>query len=229
MWLWDPAEYNLQVFYNQGDLLQIWLCLWKKTYYHNLLHYNQHGYKEIFNLTNQFLIRNVTPSLLPSSSNLQSAMDFNEFFCDKINWIMVGQNTSTVKVNTNYIEDAYETKHRFDTFQTVIDEEVLRIINKPATNLCELDALPMHLLKQHKDTVLPSITSIVNAPLQSSTMPANMKSALVCPLLKKLGLPLIKKNYRPVSNLFYISKVIEWAECNQLTRYVESTSKLEEC
>ena len=71
--------------------------------------------------------------------------------------------------------------------------------------------------------------SIVNASLQSSTMPANMKSALVHPLLKKLGLPLIKKNYRPVSNLSYISKVIEWAVCNQLTRYVETTGKLEEC
>ena len=37
------------------------------------------------------------------------------------------------------------------------------------------------------------------------------------------------KNYRPVSNLSYISKVIEWAVCNQLTRYVETTSILEEC
>ena len=135
---------------------------------------------------------------------------------------MVGLNTSTVKANTNYIEDGYETEHRFDTFQTLNDEEVLRIINKSATKSCELEALPTHILKQHKDIVPPSITSIVNASLQSSTMSANMKSALVHPLLKKLGLPLIEKNYRHVSKLSYISKVIEWAVCNQLTRYVES-------
>ena len=78
---------------------------------------------------------------------------------------MVGLNTSTVKANTNYIEDGYEIEHRFETFQTLNDEEVLRIINKSATKSCELDALPMHLLKQHKDIVLPSITSIVNASL----------------------------------------------------------------
>ena len=106
----------------------------------------------------------------------------------------------------------------FNTFQTLNDDEVLRIINKSATKSHELDALPTHLLKQHKDIVLPSIMSIVNASLQSSTMPANMKSALVCPLLKKLGLPLVKKNYRPVSNPSYISKVIEGAVYNQLTR-----------
>ena len=134
-----------------------------------------------------------------------------------------------MKANTKYIEDGYEIEHRFDTFQALNDEEVLRIINKSATKSCELDALPMHLLKQHKDIVLPSITSIVNALLKRSTIPANMKSALVCPLLKKLGLPLIKKKYRPVSNLSYISKVIEWAVCNQLTRYMETTGKLEGC
>ena len=106
---------------------------------------------------------------------------------------MVGLCTSTVKAKTNYTEDGYETEHRFDTFQTLNEEEVLRIINKSATKSCELDALPAHLLKQHKDIVLQSITSIVNALLQSSTMPTNMKSVLVHPLLKKLGLALIKR------------------------------------
>ena len=168
------------------------------------------------------------PPLPPNNSDLQLAMDFNKFLCDKINQIMVGLNTSTVKANTNYIEDGYETKHRFNTFQTLNNDEVLRIINKSATKSCELDALPMHLLNQHQDIVLQSITSIVNALLQSSKMPANMKPALVHPLLKKPGLPLIKKNYRPVSNLSYISKVIEQAVCIQLTRYVETTGKLEE-
>ena len=143
----------------RGGMLQIRLSLWKKTYYYNLLHDNYHDYKQIFKLTNQLLFRNIMPPLPPSNSDLQLAMHFNEFFCDKINQIMVGLNTSTVKANSNYIEDGNEA----------------------------------HLLKQCKDKVLPSITSIVNASLQSSTMLANMKSALVCPLLKKLGLPLIGK------------------------------------
>ena len=107
------------------------------------------------------------PPLPPSNSDLQLAMDFNKFFCDKISQIMVGLSTSTVMANTNYIEDGYETEHRFDTFQTLNDEEVLRIINKSATKSCELDALPTHLLKQHNDIVLPSITSIVNAALKA--------------------------------------------------------------
>ena len=58
---------------------------------------------------------------------------------------MVGLSTSTVRANTNYTEDGYETKHRFDTFQTLNDEEVFRIINKSPTKSCELEALPTHL------------------------------------------------------------------------------------
>ena len=35
--------------------------------------------------------------------------------------------------------------------------------------------------------------------------------AVVRPPLKKIGLELIKSNYRPVSNLTFISKIMEWA------------------
>ena len=37
----------------------------------------------------------------------------------------------------------------------------------------------------------------------------NGKTTVVRPLLKKVGLELIFPNYRPVSNLTFISKVIE--------------------
>ena len=94
-------------------------CL-EKTYHHNLLHDNQHDYKEIFKLTNQPLFRNIMPKLPPNNSDLQLAMDFNKFFCDKINQIMVGLNASTVKANTNYIEDGYETEDRFNTFKPLM-------------------------------------------------------------------------------------------------------------
>ena len=222
----DPTEYNLQAFYSQRRFVANLDKSLEKTYYHNLT-WQPSWLQGDLQAYQQLLFRNIMSPLPPSNSDLQLAMDFNEFFCDKINWIMVGLSTSAVKANTNYIEDGCDTEHRFDTFQTLNDEEVLRIINKSATKSCELDALPMHLLKQHK--VLPSITSIVNASLQSSAMPANMKSALVHPLQKKLGLALIKKNYRPVSNLSYIPKVIEQAVCSQLTRYIETTGKLKEC
>ena len=43
--------------------------------------------------------------------------------------------------------------------------------------------------------------------------------ALIKPLLKKLGLELVDKNYRPVSNLEFLGKLIERAVAIQLVDF----------
>ena len=53
--------------------------------------------------------------------------------------------------------------------------------------------------------LLPIIVKNVNQTLLSSIMPSELKSATVTPLIKKS----VYKNYWPVSNLTYLSKVIE--------------------
>ena len=51
-------------------------------------------------------------------------------------------------------------------------------------------------------------------------MPDVLKHAVVKPLLKKLDLELINKNYRPVSNLSFLSKLIEAAVIKQYTAHL---------
>ena len=51
------------------------------------------------------------------------------------------------------------------------------------------------------DVLLPVITKIINLSLESGSFASNWKCALVNPLLKKTGLDLVFKNYRPVSNV----------------------------
>ena len=60
VWLHDPTEYNLQAFYNQRRFVANLGKSLEKTYYHNLLHDNQHDYKGTFKLTNQLLFRNTS-------------------------------------------------------------------------------------------------------------------------------------------------------------------------
>ena len=60
------------------------------------------------------------------------------------------------------------------------------------------------------DDLLPHLTIIINDSLHSGLFPSVFKSAIVKPLLKKTILnPDILKNYRPVSNLFFLSKILE--------------------
>lgn len=55
------------------------------------------------------------------------------------------------------------------------------------------------------------ITKIIKLSLQTGKFAVPWKCALVLPLLKKLGLELSLKNYRPVSNLQYVSQLTEEA------------------
>ena len=64
------------------------------------------------------------------------------------------------------------------------------------------------------------ITQIINVSLQLGDMSLSLKRAIINPLLKKLGLELIKKNYRPLSNLAFISKLIEEAVAVQLIEHL---------
>ena len=51
--------------------------------------------------------------------------------------------------------------------------------------------------------------------------PPSLKNSIVTPLLKKPSLdPELLKNYRPVSNLTFISKTIERAVANQINGHV---------
>ena len=107
-------------------------------------------------------------------------------------------------------------------FAPMSEKEVREIIMSMKSKCCELDALPTSLLKRMIDVCLPSITKIVNLSLEMGQFTYQWKVAIVRLLLKKLGLDLIKKNYRPVSNLSFLSKVIKKAMLKQLNEHCDN-------
>ena len=136
------------------------------------------------------------------------ANDFSAFFYNKILTI-----TSELGLPGLYKCGSMTTS--FSGTPTFMDETEIQIRNiiklSPAKS-CELDPLPTWLLMQCIAELVPTITDIVNMSLRDSLMPKSLKTALIRPLLKKSGLDSdILKNYGPVSNLTFISKVIEKA------------------
>ena len=51
---------------------------------------------------------------------------------------------------------------------------------------------------------------------QNAIVPSAFKHAIVLPVLKKIILQLLFKNYRPISNLAYLSKIMEKVACSRL-------------
>ena len=75
---------------------------------------------------------------------------------------------------------------------------------------CVSDPFPTKLLISHVSSIIGVILHIVNLSLTSGVFPLSCKSSVIVPLIKKPGLDAeILKNYRPVANLTFLSKVIE--------------------
>ena len=77
-------------------------------------------------------------------------------------------------------------------------------------------------------TLLPILTNFINMSLQSACMPAQLKEAMVKPKVKKDSLdPEQYSNFRPTSNLKFVSKITEKAVACQLKDYL-TDNNLEE-
>ena len=89
------------------------------------------------------------------------------------------------------------------------------------TKTYELDDIPTGILKSMLPKVIGLINKIVNMSLEGGEFSTKWKVAVVCPLLKKSGLELIRPNYRLVSNLPFISKVAERGMLLQISQHCD--------
>ena len=83
----------------------------------------------------------------------------------------------------------------------------------------------LHLASNCLPYLLPAITDIVNASLRTGSFPTAFKTAVVRPVLKKNNLDSNDlENYRPVSNLPFISKLLEKTVLQQLNNHLSNNN-----
>ena len=101
-----------------------------------------------------------------------------------------------------------------------------KVVRESSNASRRLDLVPTRQVTSCLDVLASSITELVNLSLLSGCVPENWRTAVVIPLLKKPGLDLVYKNFRPVSNLPFISKVVEKAALQQLLVHCEKNAPL---
>ena len=195
----------------------------KAEYYCTMVDEAGRNMKKLFDVTNTLLGR-TTPTLFPNSTDGVPLADrFNTFFVDKISRIMCRIDARAEATTTEYQAPRLhgdETLYEF-TDSTVAD--IKHIILHSTSKTCALDPVPTSILKDNAETFAPLIMKIVNASLQSGTVPADMKHALVTPLHKRHGLDTNNlANYRPVSNIGFVSKVLERYVANAMREHVDN-------
>ena len=97
------------------------------------------------------------------------------------------------------------------------DEELSRLVKKIASQSCCLDPIPASLLGYCISDLLPVIRRVLKMSFDSTVVPTTMKKAVLCPVLKKVSLDFEDfSNFRPVSNLKFLSKIVEKAAAVRL-------------
>ena len=85
-----------------------------------------------------------------------------------------------------------------------------------------LTPIPIKLLLQVISEVTPLIHFIVNDSLKRGVFPDCIKNALVRPVIKDENGDINSlKNYRPISNLPFVSKILEKCVQRQLVKHLE--------
>jgi hypothetical protein len=109
-------------------------------------------------------------------------------------------------------------------FEPVTVEEVQEILRLPASaKSSPVDIIPSKLLQLCPALFSHLITTLANKSFTQATFPTAFKHSQVTPLLKKPHLdPAIPSNYRPISNLPTIGKVIERLAQNRMRPHISS-------
>ena len=175
--------------------------------------------KSLFRVMIHLLKRKSEPKLPSFTSAADLSNRFANYLSDKITNIHTVILEKQKQDDYDYEPPSVNTRNliSFDTFCPVTIEEICKTIMCCPTTSCVLDPLPMQLLKTNVDILSPVITRIVNLSLTTEKCPSSQKSAIITPLLKKASLdPESLKNYRPVSNLTFVSKLLERMVAKQL-------------
>ena len=166
--------------------------------------------KSVFKLVNGLL--NKTKKILPNhNSEKQLADDFATFFSKKLLISTVCYRLNKIDLIMMLILSFDETVSCHLThFDLLNDDDVVDLISKSATKSCVLDPIPTWYVKQNLPTFVYVIKCIINMSLSTGVFPDVLKQAIINPIIKKQTLDAnVFKNYRPVANIPFISKLID--------------------
>ncbi len=195
----------------------------KSSYFKNLILQNQNCPKKLWGTLDSLLGRTIPKSLPNSNSPSTLASNFLNFFDDKITRLC----SSIPPCPETISYPSMPNPPLLLNFKPASLEEIRHLILCSTDSSCSLDAIPTKLLKSCIDALLLPITHLVNLSLSEGIFPSTFKNAVVSPLLKKQSLPKDDlSSYRPISNLNFISKILEKIIYTRLCSHLESFPSL---
>ena len=194
----------------------------KSDYYANLINTHSNRPQVLFKTINSILNPAVSAATTPTP-DLDTCEKFKNFFTDKITNIR-----ALIPRTTPYHTVIHPPASTFQIFSPVSSSLLSEVVSHLKPTSCPSDIIPSRLLKDVFATISPLILAITNSSLQSGHVPSIFKHATIQPLLKKPSLdPNDHNNYRPISKLPFLSKVLEKIVFTQISAYLHSFTILD--
>ena len=190
-------------------------------------HYNDRldgaNNKVLYSTINK-LLDNEKDVILPvTKSDADLANSFLNYFTEKVEIIRSTFRNDPEATITN---TPFKAQGKLAVFNSVTEDDIRQIVLSFGIKCSPEDPIPADVLKTNVDLFVPFWTKLVNLSLEEGSM-ACLKNAVVIPLIKQLDEVMDKenlKNYRPVSNLLFVGKLIERVVSMQLNKHMSNNN-----
>ncbi len=218
------SEYHWSTYCDLKNFINQQIKICKSNYYQNLINNNRDKPAELWKTINEITSRNptkTTPSCIisenvPVNDPRSIATIMNDYF------------TSIGSALTMKIKELFKPKlpkttatspHSFE-FEEINEMSVLHELNKLRTNKATgLDGISAKLLKDSARVIVPYLT-ILNLSLRCGSFPDIWKKGRVTPIFKTRD-PTSTNNYRPITILPTLSKLLERIIHHQVYNYLQ--------
>ena len=176
-------------------------------------------------ITNELLHRSRSTPIDPGTDT-NRAESFCQFFSNKIHNIatVVSQQLSSCRAAPLRRVASRRPVTLLERFDVVTVHEVQRMINQCPSKNSATDLVLVWLLKSCKDEFSVIIADLANMSMTQGTFPDIFKIGHITPILKKAGLDGDNPaNFRPITNLNTIGKLLERLVQNRLRRHIALT------
>ena len=194
----------------------------KRNYYLNKFNYCRENTKKTWKCINSFLNKkrvnkcaNLLVDDIEVSEPIQIANAFNSYF---VNVAQDLANEIPVSGVDPLLFVPVQPNSFFCTPTTPC--EIVEIINSFKNKGSDLSTVPPFIYKLIADIISVPLSNLINESFEQGIFPDILKVARVIPLFKSGVLHLLS-NYRPISNLHFVSKIFERAMYRRLVDFIE--------
>ena len=202
----------------------------KSEYHNKKLDENKGNTAATWNILRQLIPKTKNCSLVEANKVEAKTMadNFNNFFTNvgKVTYERSQQQTVDIEdFSQANLGGSLPTCPTFRPQPVDTATVVLVIKHMKNTSSCGSDGIPLRYIKESLPVIIPYLTCILNTSIVTGTCPTPWKHALVVPIFKT-GNANDPKNYRPISLLPIMSKILEKIVALQLNKFLEDNHLL---